>query len=376
MACSSDSATPASDQGDANAGADADVTADGGSDASTGPAPVYGVYFMHSEDPAHPETSDYMDPASWDTWVAGRKVLVKFAERMHTEGLTWDFQPDWNLTNAVLIREISRTVPDGHTTAEIDALLAESGGKNLYRYLSEDMGVQIDPHSHEAKAGGDAVAYNYADVAHLIEQTGVTPTGIVGGHVLSGSVYQNWPRFKAPVAANHDPSYTWTATAVIGGGTSSHVNETFGSGIWHPTEPGTAAIYDNYWLEDSASSLPAVGNWHAPEVDVLISQRAAAATVGAILVVTGTLDHSDLISAACGTLVEPNDRIADISKCDYDAGVTAVWNADVAPLLAHTTTGDVKILSFNGLLETWSTDFAKKAALCSGTACTRQFPTK
>ena len=49
------------------------------------------------------------------------------------------------------------------------ALLAQTGGTNILFWMRNTMGIELDPHSHENDG------YNYADVAYLHTQVGVTP---------------------------------------------------------------------------------------------------------------------------------------------------------------------------------------------------------
>jgi hypothetical protein len=255
--------------------------------------------------------------------------------------------------------------PDGYSAADVQEMMQETGDKNIYRWLSEDRGVQIDPHSHEGYAFGDSVAYNYADVAQLIDEIGVSPSGIVGGHVISEDSYQDWPRFKTPLKAAHDESYSWTATALIGGGTANHSGELEGSGIWFPTEPGSPPDYDNYYRNDASSDLPAVGNWPGDALDPLLAQ------LGPIRTATVAINQSDLVMAACGTL-DNEDQIADLGSCDFETAAADSIAANIAPLMTHPVVG---FRTFNGLLDIWKTDFGGEAALCTGYGddCTAAF---
>jgi hypothetical protein len=319
---------------------------------------------MHSEDPGHPETPDFMASASFDTYVAFRNVLVLFTNKMHEEGVRWDFQPDWNFTQAVTHYEI-----DNSTMIGIPELLAETSGKNIYRYMAEDKGVQIDPHSHESRAFGQPVDFNYADVAYLISLTGVTPSGIVGGHVIEGDNYQNWPRFKMALSGSVYPNEEWTAEALMGGGTGSHQNEENGSGIWYPMDPGSPAVYDNYWLNDPTSNLLAIGNWSAEgsSLDGLISQIEGGQLSSAeVFTATVSVNHSDLVIGAYGALTENEDRVTTTAMVNPSA-VDQIFDDLVAPVVAVQANGKAALLTFNETLTLWETEFGSRPNLCKNT---------
>ena len=113
-----------------------------------------------------------------------------------TYGVPWSLQPDWKILQAALLYEDS-------------ALMQTTNDKNFLRYLKEDLGVVIDPHSHEG--GG----YNYTDVAHLLDSLGVGSTTVIGGHVWDPSLpqFQEWDRFRVPVPGEHYPGRCGAATS-------------------------------------------------------------------------------------------------------------------------------------------------------------------
>ncbi len=59
------------------------------------------------------------------------------------------------------------------------ALLDETQGKNVLAWMVEDMGMVVDPHGH-------LTTHNYADLAYLIQELGVSPSGVVGGFGPTG----------------------------------------------------------------------------------------------------------------------------------------------------------------------------------------------
>jgi hypothetical protein len=221
------------------------------------------VYFsiaVHSEEPSLgsatvPATPNFSTVAK-TTYVQWRSAILTFAQLCASKGLPWSFQSDWNFLEGVRRYELP-------TGAAYDAtLMSNTAGKNIVRYMSEDLGVTLDPHSHENSG------YNYADVAWLLTQLGVTPTGVVGGHVYTGTGYQEWPKFvEDPLGLLCEKysatGYRWKPVVMMGGGTASHADDPHGSGIWRPSHTaGTmTASKEQYFTHDPAGQIAAIGKW-------------------------------------------------------------------------------------------------------------------
>ncbi|RFC45278.1 MAG: hypothetical protein DVB23_002038 [Verrucomicrobia bacterium] len=221
---------------------------------------------VHSEEPGIgsatvPATPNFTT-ASKTTYVQWREAILSFAQLCSSRGLPWSFQSDWNFLEGVRRYE----TPSG---AAYDAtLMSNTGDKNVVKYLSENLGVTLDPHSHEGNG------YNYADVAWLLTQLGVAPTGVVGGHVYTGTGYQNWPKFVEDTDANglydgllcakySSTGYRWKPVVMMGGGTASHASDPHGSGIWRPSHAAgtTTASATQYFTHDPAGQIAAIGHW-------------------------------------------------------------------------------------------------------------------
>ncbi|MFN7560754.1 MAG: hypothetical protein ACK5TH_03155, partial [Prosthecobacter sp.] len=221
---------------------------------------VYLSIAVHSEEPGLgsatvPATPNFSTVAK-TTYVQWRSAILTFAQLCAARNLPWSFQSDWNFLEGVRRYELS-------TGAAYDAtLMSNTAGKNVMRYLSENLGVTLDPHSHENSG------YNYADVAWLLTQLGVTPTGVVGGHVYTGTGYQEWPKFvEEPLGLLCEKysatGYRWKPVVMMGGGTASHADDPHGSGIWRPsyTAGTTSASKEQYFTHDPAGQIAAIGHW-------------------------------------------------------------------------------------------------------------------
>jgi hypothetical protein len=199
---------------------------------------------MHNEEP--PSNPDFVnDAATFSQW---RNALKLFADMLAAEGVMLNFQSDWNFLQAVAMYD------DG----------ADTGGKNILRYLKEDLGFEIDPHAHESQ-------YNYADVAYLIDQLGVAPSAIAGGLLAGPPGSCIVEHFWQPITGQHYPSYTWTAQAIWGGGTANHIDEQglWISGVWRPMDN------EHFSVHDPLAPIPHIGAYGSTweTLDQLIAKQ-------------------------------------------------------------------------------------------------------
>lgn len=279
---------------------------------------VYVAIFTHSEDPHHRETPDYSrDKAAY---VASRAALLQFAGMLEARKASWNWQSDWNFLNGVIQYEINGADP---------ALLSVTKNKNIVRYLKEDLGVEIDPHSHENDG------YNYADVAYLMEQCGVAPSPVVGGHIYdtAAASYQNWPRFNSGINGMRYPSYFWKPALLMGAGTPNHTRDPVATGLWRPLNP---AIY----FTTGGSGMAAFGNWDndTTQLGALVAR-----------VESGELSRSAMWTA--GYSFNQSDMVKP-----------GFLQNTIAPALDRLTAfrdqGKVRFVRFEEALQIWSTTFA------------------
>jgi hypothetical protein len=174
---------------------------------------IYVSIVTHSEDTNSPGIPNFStDQAST---ITERDGIAAFAAMLAKHGAKYDWQSDWNFLLGL---------------KAFDKGSAAMNNKTLPRYLVEDLGMSADPHSHQHNG------YNYADVAYLISQLGVTPSGIVGGFIAAPTENSEYSELSVPMKGSKYPTYTWTPTALWGGGTGLHINESeqWTSGIWIP----------------------------------------------------------------------------------------------------------------------------------------------
>lgn len=276
--------------------------------------PVYVVMFTHVEDNTPGGLLGSMQ--SRQNYQFHRSNLIAMAAMAESAGVQWTLQPDWKLLEAALLYEDS-------------ALRATTNDKNFLRYLKEDRGVVIDPHSHEN--GG----YNYTDVAHLLDSLGVGATTVIGGHVWDPSLpqFQEWDRFRVPVAGQHYPSATWRGDLLIGSGTPNHVNDPLVSGVWRPRDR------DHYFEHDPSANITAVGQY-----------KKSIASIAELIALyrSGVVPPTAMLTFSC------NINPATLAAA---GGLAAVADTVIAPLAAWRDSGLVVPTDFTSLVHTWETAY-------------------
>jgi hypothetical protein len=244
------------------------------------------------------------------------------AELARRYNMVWVLQPDWKFLEAARLYEDAAT-------------MASTGGQNVLRYLRENLGVIIDPHSHEN--GG----YNYTDVAHLLELLGVGGSTVIGGHIWDPALPQfaHWERFRAPVAGMRYPSASWRGDILMGSGTPNHTNDPIVSGVWRPKEPYS------YFVDDPAGNIAAVGAYKG---DI-----AGIATLRA-LYDSGQADASCMLT---------NTLHLTPTMIGSAANLTALERDVLEPLQSLRAGAQVEITDFTSLVTTWKSRYAGKACL-------------
>lgn len=211
----------------------------------SGSTPVFVSFVSHNEDDARYEMYD-----TQSGYEGMREAILSIMDVVQAYDIPFDYQTDWRFLRAV-------------QKWETPALMATTNDKSILRYLKEDLGISVEPHSHEcATASAAALANNpefadgcnYADVACLIESLGVTPGPVVGGFIVNPPEDADWERFRSALQGVVYPDCSWQAETLWGGGSSQHVDDPLLSGVWHPMD------HDNYAVDDPAQNLPSIGN--------------------------------------------------------------------------------------------------------------------
>ena len=295
-------------------GAVSDPGTGGPSDAGVVSRPVEVVMFTHIEDSTPAGTLGSAQCQIAYQAIRGR--LVEVAERARAHGLQWVVQPDWKILEAALLHEDA-------------SLTATTAGKNVFAYLHEDLGVTIDPHSHEN--GG----YNYADVAYLLGELGVGGSTVIGGHIWDPALpqFQQWDRFRAPVGGLKYPTASWGGNILIGAGTPNHVNDPLISGAWRPLDR------DHYFDHDPAGNIIAFGAWvdEVAGVEELVARRG-----------DGTVSDAVMLTAAWN--IGPRQFSSATGPDEVDAAV-------FSPIAALRDQGLIDVTDFTKLAALWQSSY-------------------
>ncbi|MBM3293400.1 MAG: hypothetical protein FJY82_02625 [Candidatus Aminicenantes bacterium] len=274
---------------------------------------VYVCLFMHNEDYDHPRYPNFTQMMNKLAFIESRNNLIEFCKMLSRNKVPFNWETDWNFLYGVL-------------RWDRGAVAANTAGKNVVRYIHENLGVSVDPHSHE-KYG-----HNYSDVAFLIELAGVGPTNVVGGHIWDPADpgYQNWERFKSPLRGLRFPLALWKGDILMGQGTSLHVNDPSPSGVWKPK-----GKYE-YWIHDPSGTVLAVGQYRwgvQGVIDLMNLYRDGAIPAGKILT----------SSIGVGQFALNSAFTADFEK------------TILKPLLDLRAKGEIKIVTFGQLICDWET---------------------
>lgn len=279
--------------------------------------PTYTVLFTHIEDstPGGPLGS----PQSRQQYLLYRSRLIGMAHLASDSGVPWSLQPDWKILEAALIYEDS-------------TLMGSTNDKNFLRYLKEDLGVVIDPHSHEN------YGYNYTDVAHLLDSLGVGATTVIGGHIWDPDLpqFQEWDRFRVPVQGQRYPGAWWRGAILMGSGTPNHVNDPVVSGVWRPQDRY------HYFVHDPGGNIAAIGQYRGtieciPELIELYR--------------TGVVSTEFMLTSSYH--IRP-------SLITSPGGLAVIADSVIAPVLALRDAGLCVPTDFTSLVATWEIVFGAR----------------
>jgi len=278
---------------------------------------VYVTLFMHNEDATF---GDISDPEVKNDYLRHRADLIEMAKYLYDHGVHFAWESDWKFLELVLMYETP-------------ALMAETNGKNIVRWMKEDMGITVDAHSHEH------FGYNYADVACLLDSLGVPMTRIIGGHIWDPylDTYANWERFRNPLRGTKYPHYVWNADVLIGSGTPNHTSDPEPSGVWRPKDKY------HFWEDDPDGEILCIGQYTGDlaGVEELVELRKS-----------GDVAASDILTCGIHT------------RQAFSASFMEDFSTDlVEPLLAMQERGEIEIVDFSEVIAVWESKYEAKPHL-------------
>lgn len=172
---------------------------------------IYINYVTHNED-----TYSYLKNP--DAYLKIRPKLQKFALECKKYNAKWSIGSDYVLLRAIMDNDTG-------------IITKNTNNKNLLRWLSEDMDVECDPHSHESR-------YNIADIAYLHEQLGVKPAPVRSGFIYNSQNNHGgcWMNLQNPIKGDSFPQFSWHPEILWGAATLQHKGDPEYYGIWKPKD--------------------------------------------------------------------------------------------------------------------------------------------
>lgn len=277
--------------------------------------PVYVVLFTHIED--NTPVGIIGTQESRQNYLRVRGKMIEMANLAKSYNIKWSIEPDWKILLAALMYEDAAT-------------MQSTNGKNFLRFLKEDMGAAIDPHSHESQG------YNYTDVAHLLDSLGVGGSKIIGGHIWDPNLpqFQNWDRFRVPVKGTKYPWAVWRGEILMGSGTPNHVNDPLVSGVWRPKDKFT------YFVDDPNGNITCVGKYKG---DISSTKELI------------NLYKNNIISSGCMLTSSYH-----ITPTQITSDLIAIEDTILKPLKVLRDKGEVILTDFTSLIADWEIKFNAK----------------
>lgn len=196
-----------------------------GQEAKAQTPPVYFTIVTHNE-----ENQPFNQTLFYNQ---NRARLVELAQYMNAHGMKWNMQSDQRFLNSV----IQQDAP----------FYSQTEGKNLLRWMHEDMGVEMDPHAHESM-------FTYPDVVHLMDSLGLPQSKVIGGTIYNDNNGINiWTDLVGGQYGNVFPAAYWEPLYMMGGGTPNHEDDIKYHGFWNP------ASTTDYLTHDPNSPLTHLG---------------------------------------------------------------------------------------------------------------------
>lgn len=156
-----------------------------------------------------------------------RNDIVEFAKMCKEEGVKYNFETDWNFLMAL---------------DQYDKPMTNSNNKKLLKYLTEDLGFEVDACLHGSK-------YTYGDMGYLLNKQGITQdiNVTVGGFIAAPPDSFLFDNFKNGIASKLEPGFVWYPKILHAPATYKHRNEDtiMFSGIWKPKSKAEFTAHDN-----------------------------------------------------------------------------------------------------------------------------------
>jgi hypothetical protein len=224
-----------------------------------GNTPVYVTIYSHNEE-------------GWEAMVGTRERYIAYREDL-VERLNliaeYEAKLDWQSDYGVLLAMIQY---------ESEELWSTTNSKHILKYMVEDLEFSVEPHSHLTQ-------YNYADIAHLFELNGITPSPIIGGVAAvecdnGNIVYNDWHEVidlqdDGYIYGDIYPEATWKPTILSVPAMGGHWYDGYTSGVWIPGYGST----EKFLEQDPTQTIVYVGQGYSHNQNVLGAVHASGAPI-------------------------------------------------------------------------------------------------
>lgn len=188
---------------------------------------------LHLTLQSHNETSDPINYTNSTNWINVKTKLAMIKDTIEFYQAKYNLQCESNFIRA-----------------NISMDNAASSSTDLLQSFEEHSLIEVDPHNHYDPNGTPPAAnlFNYADLAKLLDSSGITRIQTVGGFIYQSSEwsfpqYEDWTNYENGIQGSYFPNEIWTPQILWGGGTLSHMNDPFSLGVWH-AGGATSNTYD------------------------------------------------------------------------------------------------------------------------------------
>lgn len=288
--------------------------------ATAAPPPLHVSIVSHNEETNGRRSVDWLNPTIYRN---NRELVRQLALTIKAAGATWNLQSDWTFLQAVARYDTASTTTN-------------TNGKNILRWLTEDLGFAADAHAHES-------TYNYADVQYLHRQLGLPDTGVVGGFIYSPppDPAKSWERHEAGLFGIKYPAFYWRASLLWGAATGLHQGDDDESyGLWRPKDK------NNFFTDDPSKRVVYIGGGCKSKFD-----EGTAAGV-----------YAYLNARDKGRLPEDAFYTASIMINQGQLSSTLINSiaAQLAALRPHVTAGRIVYKTLAQVFATWSTSYGAR----------------
>lgn len=182
--------------------------------------PVYVSIYFHNED-------------TWDSIVGSKESYLSYRENLLEKlNLLKEY-------NAKLNWQTDYVVLEAMSDYESEMDQSNTNNKHILRYLTEDLGFSVDPHTHK---------YNIADITKLISDQGIVSSTVIGGVKAFECEEDGELEGEFTVSDWHETlllegdgkiygdnyGVSWQPTILSDPGMGGHWYDDFSSGIWRP----------------------------------------------------------------------------------------------------------------------------------------------